>query len=162
MALNENAQKWVDSLRSGEFKQGIGKLRHAEDAREITPEDTFCCLGVACELYRRENPETSEWVNGHTGVNFRVSIDPEPEFHDECDIDLPPVVAKWLGLASVEGRYLVPPQGGPRQLDFTYLTNDNDRGATFEEIATIIESEPTDLFRDAKTIRFVQFDKESW
>jgi len=34
-------EKWVAALRSGEFKQGRGKLCNMTD-------NTFCCLGVAC------------------------------------------------------------------------------------------------------------------
>lgn len=33
--------EWVRALRSGEFKQGRGQLRHA---------GRYCCLGVLCQL----------------------------------------------------------------------------------------------------------------
>lgn len=46
--LNENAKKWVQALRSGEYKQGKDALRD---------NDKFCCLGVACEVYKKENPD---------------------------------------------------------------------------------------------------------
>ena len=39
--MNANAKKWVRALRSGKYKQGREWLRAG---------DTFCCLGVACEL----------------------------------------------------------------------------------------------------------------
>lgn len=39
-------KKWVAALRSGEFKQGQGKLKHKNDNGEIS----FCCLGVAREI----------------------------------------------------------------------------------------------------------------
>lgn len=35
--------KWVEALRSGEFKQGQGRLHNTEN-------DSYCCLGVLCKL----------------------------------------------------------------------------------------------------------------
>jgi hypothetical protein len=41
----EIKQQWVVALRSGQYKQGRGKLRRQ------TPEgDRYCCLGVLCDL----------------------------------------------------------------------------------------------------------------
>jgi len=34
-------KRWLLSLRSGEYKQGIGQLHDVHT-------DTYCCLGVAC------------------------------------------------------------------------------------------------------------------
>ena len=48
--LNPNAQKWVDALRSGEYKQTRGALRGDDEGNE----PKFCCLGVACDLYAKE------------------------------------------------------------------------------------------------------------
>lgn len=44
MPMNpELKKKWVDALRSGEYKQGkIGLYNYESDA--------YCCLGVLCEL----------------------------------------------------------------------------------------------------------------
>lgn len=36
------AQRWADALRSGDYAQGRGVLRGSDD--------TYCCLGVLCEL----------------------------------------------------------------------------------------------------------------
>ena len=38
----ELKKKWVDALRSGDYKQGRGHLRSARDA--------YCCLGVLAEI----------------------------------------------------------------------------------------------------------------
>lgn len=38
----EIKQKWLDALRSGEFKQGFGKLK----GRNFKDEIVYCCLGV--------------------------------------------------------------------------------------------------------------------
>lgn len=46
--LNENARKWVEALRSGEFTQCSGKLCGYDGSRWC-----YCCLGVACEIASR-------------------------------------------------------------------------------------------------------------
>ncbi len=43
----EQKQKWVDALRSGEFRQTQERLYNAE-------EDAYCCLGVACKVLGRK------------------------------------------------------------------------------------------------------------
>ena len=42
------AQQWVAALRSGDYKQGKSVL-HNQDT------NTYCCLGVLCDLYVQEN-----------------------------------------------------------------------------------------------------------
>lgn len=37
--------RWVAALRSGKYKQGMGKLY-------IHAENSYCCLGVACKVAR--------------------------------------------------------------------------------------------------------------
>lgn len=44
--------KWLDALRSGEYKQGRGALKverfHKTTGKALKPE--YCCLGVACKI----------------------------------------------------------------------------------------------------------------
>lgn len=47
--------KWVEALRSGEFKQGQGKLHNPK-------EDSYCCLGVLCKLSGAVWGEHSETI----------------------------------------------------------------------------------------------------
>lgn len=112
--MNANAKKWVAALRSGEFKQGKCVLRDAEN--------NHCCLGVACELYRREHG--GEWASVRDGFSFMS--------HSAIT---PFAVKEWLGLQDACGVYA-----------YGALTCDNDDGKTFAEIADIIESEPEGLF----------------
>ena len=109
--LNENAKTWVAALRSGEFEQAKGALKDATG---------YCCLGVACELYRRETG-CGEWSNENWFLEKKGHL------HFK--------VRKWLGLRTEFGDF------GQRAL--TVL---NDDGATFSEIADIIESDPDGLF----------------
>lgn len=117
--MNENAKQWVAALRSGEFKQGAGRLRKAEN---------YCCLGVACELYRRQDPAGHQW----TEVLKEVF-----NFMDKAD-SLPEPVRLWLGLTQPSGAYTA---------DISIsLAGKNDEGVTFTELADLIESEPQGLF----------------
>ena len=49
----EIKRKWIEALRSGEYKQAQHQLRDG---------DRFCCLGVLCDIHSKETG--GEWVNG--------------------------------------------------------------------------------------------------
>jgi hypothetical protein len=42
----EYKEKWVEALRSGEYKQGTRYLKHG---------DEYCCLGVLCDTVDPDN-----------------------------------------------------------------------------------------------------------
>lgn len=81
----EIKNKWVAALRSGEYKQGNGRLRDSANG--------FCCLGVLCDLYSKEKEVPWTFVN----VRF-------PYFLNENAI-LPSEVAKWAGTRVKDGSY---------------------------------------------------------
>jgi hypothetical protein len=116
--LNKNALKWIEALRSGKFKQGKNALRAG---------DSFCCLGVACELYRKTRKKG--FIKWDDQNNFHTLSDKRHTF-------LPKSVQAWLGLTSNWGE----------------LNHDgslailNDEGKTFNEIADIIEQNVDKLF----------------
>lgn len=117
--MNSNAQAWVAALRSGRFRQGTDKLGWPDGRR--------CCLGVACEVAIEAGLEVSKTT--------RIGPDEDVVF-DGSWSDLPPSVREWLGLATPNGE----PADGPP------LSNRNDSGQTFAEIADFIDSEPRGLF----------------
>lgn len=96
MANKEAVKKWVEALRSGNYKQGKGALRVTQ-GRELSPsEDRFCCLGVACDLAEREGVMLD--------VNFTTRGD-QYEHDGEWDVsydgdhlELPEAVQDWLGI----------------------------------------------------------------
>jgi len=53
----KRVRKWIRALRSGKYVQGTGALHRTSN--------TFCCLGVACDL---ERPEA--WVMKDVGGSF--------------------------------------------------------------------------------------------
>ena len=125
--MNDNARKWVDALRSGEYSQTTGRLR-----RNVANRYCYCCLGVACELYRQETGEAF-WDRGEYFTNTDLA------YHDASSTRLVEPVQEWLGLRTHTGLF-----EGREGRD--HLANLNDRGTSFEEIAALIESEPQGLF----------------
>lgn len=125
-----NRKKWVDALRSGEYKQTTGQLRKTPLGAQ---EPRFCCLGVACDLFVKEGLANSHWdddefIWGSSGYDA----------HGE-HASLPGVVRDWLGLNTTLGAYFDADDRHDRSL----VRDNDDRGFTFEDIADIIESEPS-------------------
>jgi|GEM_PF-863083 len=117
--LNPNAQKWVDALRSGKYKQGKHRLRTG---------DTFCCLGVACDVLKKE--AKLRWLKRNAGQ------DDEAYVIGGKDADLPLSVMQLLGIKTANGSL-------PQQ---ETLAGFNDyRNATFQQIADLIESHAIEL-----------------
>lgn len=115
---------WVAALRSGEYKQGEGRL-HSADGE-------FCCLGVACMLAQKAGvvpapveDEDGDWEYG-TGEDTSAAF-------------LPDVVRRWLGLTTCHGFIT----------DGSGLATRNDNGSTFVQIADVIEARPAGLFMES-------------
>ena len=106
--------EWPEALVSGEFKQGYGSLNR---------DDRFCCLGVACELLVRKG-----LLSRHG--NGVVQYGAEGVFSDTI---LPYEAGRPLGI-SFNGAYEDEITG-----DIEYLTEKNDKGFSFAEIANSIK-----------------------
>lgn len=112
--------KWLKALRSGKYKQGDSYLRRKDG--------TYCCLGVLCDIYKKETGE------GHwDGSRFNVG--------SYGNSEIPPSkVAEWAGLEDSNPKVSVPKKGS---FGLTFL-NDGDEDEkikkhSFKEIANIIE-----------------------
>jgi hypothetical protein len=113
----ENLRKWIAALRSGEFKQGTGRLYSAD---VVTLEKRYCCLGVACEVAERDGviqPESGDM--DHLETPWR------------SDAILSPTFQAWLGVNS----------GNPAFVGHSAATWNDHFGKTFPVIATLIELE---------------------
>lgn len=120
--------RWVEALRSGEYKQGAGCLR--------TTDDCFCCLGVLADLYVKE--KGVEWVAPQGGQPSSYSI------HMQGGV-LPVEVAEWADLRDKAGVIDICPcvevtLPGYTQPTYECLTGLNDNGVPFSEIANKIEA----------------------
>ena len=101
----------VEALRSGKYKQTGNCLRD---------EKSYCCLGVACDIYRKEtgkgrwrslgSPRELKSFQGSTGY-------------------LPDKVMEWFGFPIREGF----------ESDNVSLARRNDAGHSFQSIADLIE-----------------------
>lgn len=66
MPMNpELKKKWVDALRSGEYKQGKGILNG---------ERGFCCLGVLCEVMELPKEKDGDRFIYRFGPNYANSL----------------------------------------------------------------------------------------
>lgn len=126
--MNANAKKWVAALRSGDFDQTTGVLHD---------EAGYCCLGVACELYRRETGQ-GEWESEVDEGFHRDTL----RFLGEPST-LPNKVREWLGLTDESGNFV---SEGLDVFGYDALVAANDAGEPFDAIARIIEAEPEGLF----------------
>lgn len=75
-------QRWVEALRSGQYKQGRGFLKR---------NNAYCCLGVLCELHRQDFPNKGWQLNNQHGGQFSYSL--------RNAVNYPPEeVSDWAGL----------------------------------------------------------------
>ena len=103
--------KWVEALRSGEYKQGMGNLRDA---------GYFCCLGVLSDLHSKETG--CKWTELPDGVMSYLGQSGMP----------PAIVLEWAEL--VDMNVLI--AGEVQSLD-----GHNDAGVKFDQIAKAIEEQ---------------------
>lgn len=113
-------EKLIEALRSGDYKQGRLSLRDTDDK--------FCCLGVACDVFRKETG-VGEWEKDFRGgdtyrFNASGSI---------SGVGLPRRVQEYFGFKNLEGWI------EHKSISLMYM-NDWER-LTFEEIANILEEE---------------------
>lgn len=119
------AKKWIDALRSGKYKQIKGALKRAKD-NQI---ESFCALGVLCDLYQKDHKEKLEEQNSHIKKTKNGSA---VAFEDEI-YTLPFKVQKWAGMKDSEGCLDL---DGEQDRTIPQL---NDQGVSFKKIADLIE-----------------------
>jgi hypothetical protein len=107
--------KWLEALRSGEYAQARHKLR---------TKDGYCCLGVLCDVYRKETG-LLEWVEDTTCFKIK------DRFSTTCLND---DVIEW-------GNLKVSNPGVIIDNELTTLAQLNDNGYSFNDIADVIEKE---------------------
>lgn len=108
----EIKDKWVEALRSGDYPQTKGCLRNTKG---------FCCLGVASDLYVKEVGGKWEQTGYRDEFQFLGNT-----------AALSEKVRVWLGMSSSSGLF----KDGDK---VERLTDLNDNGIMFKEIADIVE-----------------------
>lgn len=131
----EIKQRWIEALRSGEYRQGKGQL--VEPGGEKG--DKFCCLGVLCDIYSRTKEgrkNKAGWVWDDEAESFFFS-----DGKDYVEGILPSRVRDWAGLSYADPE-ITDPDYGTRDLS---NMNDGDGGEIkpyrFKKIARLIEKE---------------------
>ena len=118
---------WVKALRSGNYKQGLGRLH-----RQGAEGDVYCCLGVLCELAIKMGVDVS--TDSRYGSR---------EYDGELCV-LPASVREWAEMYSSDGTLddAVEVELGEDDEMFSALDAYNDdAGATFDQIADVIEKQ---------------------
>lgn len=117
-------QLWVDALRSGKYKQARSYLAN---------EQGHCCLGVLCEL-AIQNGVSVEKREEH----YITDIEDDRLYYtyDDAEAVLPQSVVDWAEVPGCNPDVLSNHEEGDEDESLAGL---NDAGASFEEIANIIE-----------------------
>lgn len=114
--------KWIEALRSGDYKQTTLRLRTDEG---------FCYQGVLCDLHSQETGGKWRSIVEVFGIRRHVliSVRPQSGVRVYCGAtgELPDEVRDWAGVAIDDMSVL------------TWLANRNDNGWTFEQIADALE-----------------------
>jgi|LakMenEpi03Aug12_release.lakeMendotaPanAssembly.Ray.scaffolds.fasta_scaffold845043_2 hypothetical protein len=116
-------QQWIEALRSGEYSQAQEELRVG---------DSFCCLGVLCDLYGKSKganfwKETTQ----KSGYYYFESLPEQYEYGT-----LPINVSEWAGLGGID----IPVVEYGEQKTAISDLNDKEQ-LSFNQIAAIIEEQ---------------------
>lgn len=142
MPMNPEVKtEWLEALRSGEYKQGRGQLcRKTDSGTEL------CCLGVLSEIATKHGivnrVYTNEMASAGRGSTISYAT-PDGSALNESAY-LPNVVVQWAGLEDINPKVGVPIKSATNPavvgtLISSTLASQNDEGATFLEIAELIE-----------------------
>lgn len=119
------AKEWVEKLNSGLYKQGFGGLRMIEKGEEGEECNSFCCLGVLCDLAKEKGVAKWERIDERHGY---YSSGVGEDLAQYSGGYLPKVVRDWAGMKNFNG------DDGR-----TSLSSMNDNFHTFEDIAAHIQ-----------------------
>lgn len=124
------ATVWVGLLRSGEYEQGDGYLKQRIDENE-----KYCCLGILCEHQSKLKTKNKlEKTSGLLGL-----------FGEETEeLVLPKKAMSYWGIKGAEGDFDIDKVSWPNSIPeslrvHSSLSDLNDKGATFSQIADFIE-----------------------
>lgn len=130
--------QWQDELRSGKYAQGKRSLASQEtstdeDGNTIT-RNTYCCLGVLCELAKAEGVVRTFPLDDINNVPYGPAPTEDNPFPQTSTSYLPQPVVDWAGLVSQDGDPILTIDGS-----FKRASEHNDTKRTFAEIADALD-----------------------
>lgn len=138
----EIKQRWVEALRSGEYRQGFNKLCVIDS--EDSDERLYCCLGVLCDLAVQDG--VTRWNNdwqhqNQTFVSIETATALLPNSVIEWAFGRIPEPVKIGALTWVAEEPMVQEMFNG-ELDWESLATLNDSGkCNFSHIADLIEEQ---------------------
>lgn len=132
----EVKKKWLEALRSGKYQKATSRLHYTRPLEG----DSYCCLGVLCELYRIEHPNEAYWKPSHGDAREHTqSFVVEDNFREEYVI-LPWKIKEWAGLPDSNPEVIINEAMDHKPL--AYINDSHIKGIyTFEDIAMYIEEQ---------------------
>lgn len=132
MNTNEARKIWIEALRSGKYQQGEGYLKVFSEEKGTFQ---YCCLGVACEIFKETlNLREEEENRGSSSFNGLGLIPPGE-------------IVSLLGLHTAYGNKY----GDAAEEEFqgASLVDLNDElKLSFEEIAEVLEKQSHLYFKN--------------
>lgn len=136
MNISDIQKKWVEALRSGEYRQGEGYLQDHEGK--------FCCLGVACEIFSLEYHHSDSFLPSEAIPRLKLRDEAGDIFSSLAVEEL----EKYLVTEEDKRIYRNACEDG---YAYTDLAQINDNGYSFKMIANIIENESERIFKHEET-----------
>ncbi len=119
----EIKEQWIKALRSGEYRQARGKLCKVNGKGN----KSFCCLGVLTDLAIKSGEVDGSW---------RI-YDTSYMIYDTSNVLLSRNIIKWAGMNGIDTDGETYYENC--SVSSIVLATKNDKGASFKQIANIID-----------------------
>lgn len=132
-------RRWIEALLSGRYTQGQWYLVKHTSAWDDQPESTqYCCLGVLCDLAAQDGVVPEYVVHGTSSDYLPWQASQGHQLPCRAVVEWAATPARPalqdVDQGSPSADWLV-----PGDIDGVSLHSLNDNGATFQEIARLIE-----------------------
>lgn len=138
MNVQSNRELFLKALECGDYRKARWWLRGRESlvvgrSREIERISyNYCFWGLACEIYRQENPETSRWaIPSSFAIVCKTNIDDGEGVEHEYD-------PNWIYYSERPPRTIVEFFGFSESDVSQMIELSDDRNHSFEHMATQI------------------------
>lgn len=124
------ADRWIKALLSGKYKQTKGRLHCIVNLDNKKKEESFCCLGVLCDLYQK-SARKSKGLKELNSKFEKIGAGLTQEVYDISAAYLSDSVMQWSGIGQNSAHFT-------RGATTFSLAKENDKGSSFKQIAGLI------------------------